>query len=370
MDKADFLYKLFGEQVGKSPKFMRSCVKRYSATNMDWLEKLSKAYLDSIGTMITNWLQGVKDGGTGNILTLFMLSLITGVHCYVHLREKNYWSTLKELPATHDEFMQQCNVHLAYLGNDTFIELVLRTATVSYNVFGIDQPLDLIESALAIIGTLTSAETSTLDMLLKLEKTSSDNSGNDETPLTLESVQRLMTMDDSKADERQELEREHDDSESTICYDYMDYMKENPNEETDLETTQKIAITTHRDHSTAKTTEKGYDRLDAMKQKENEPPENATPSQTAKTESRKKTLRIRSQKLKKHQLDASTTQTQKTTNLGPKNTKATKILKKSHNLRQITKKEKSGSTAKTPKFAISSHGLLRKKERNIISDVL
>ena len=81
MDKADFLYKLFGEQVGKSPKFMRSCVKRYSATNMEWLEKLSKAYLDSIGTMIKNWIQGVKDGGTGNILTLFMLS-------------HNHWSSL------------------------------------------------------------------------------------------------------------------------------------------------------------------------------------------------------------------------------------------------------------------------------------
>ena len=227
--------------------------------------------------------------------------------------------------------MQRCNVHLAYLGNDTFIELVLRTATVSYNVFGIDQPLDLIESAPAIIGTLTCAETSTLDMLLKLEKTSSDNSGNDETPLTLESVQMLMTNDDSKVDERQELEWEHDDSESTICYDYMDYMQENRNEESDLETTLTIAITTHRDHSTAETTDKGYDGSNAMKQKENEPPENVTPPQTTKSESRKKTLRIRLQKLKKHQLDASTTQTQNITNPGPKNTKANKILKKSHN---------------------------------------
>ena len=87
-DKTDFLYKLFGDQVEKSPKFMRSCVKRYAATNMEWLEKLSKAYLDSIGTTIKNWIQGVKDGGTGNILDLFMLSKITGVHCYVHLREK------------------------------------------------------------------------------------------------------------------------------------------------------------------------------------------------------------------------------------------------------------------------------------------
>ena len=148
---------------------MRYCVRRYSVTNRERVEKLSKAYLDSTGSQITTWLQGVKEGSKGNILTLFMLSLITGVHCCVHLKEKNYWTTLKEVPTTHEEFMQWCNVHLAYLGNDTFIELALRTATVSYKVFGIDQPLDLIESAPAIIGTLTSVESSTLDMLLKLK---------------------------------------------------------------------------------------------------------------------------------------------------------------------------------------------------------
>ena len=72
-DKADFLYKIFGDQIGKSPKFMRNCVKRYSVTNMEWLENLSKAYLDSTGTMITIWLQGVKEGYNGNILTLFIV---------------------------------------------------------------------------------------------------------------------------------------------------------------------------------------------------------------------------------------------------------------------------------------------------------
>ena len=145
---------------------------------MDQLEIISKEYLDSTGSKIKTWLQGVKEGRKGNLLTLFMLSQITGVHCCVHLKEKKYWTTLKEVPTTHVEFMQRCNVHLAYLGNDIFIELALRTATVSYKVFGIDQPLDLVETAPAVIGTLTSAESSTLDMLLNLEKNSSDNSDN------------------------------------------------------------------------------------------------------------------------------------------------------------------------------------------------
>ena len=196
MDNTDFLYKLFGDQVEKSPKFMRSCVKQYATTNIEWVEKLSKAYLDSIGITTKNWIQGIKNGVIGNILDLYMLSKITGVHCYVHLKEKNYWSTLKDPPTMHDEFMQRCNVHLVYLGNNTYIELVLRTASVSYNIFGIDQPLDLIESAPVVIGTLTSAETSTLDMLLKLEETSSDNSGKNDTPPINESVQMQMTIAD------------------------------------------------------------------------------------------------------------------------------------------------------------------------------
>ena len=245
-DKAELLYKIFREQVGKSPKFMRYCVRRYSVTNREWLEKLSKAYSDSTGSKITTWLQGVKEGRKGNILTLFMLSLITRVHCCVHLKERNYWTTLKEVPTTHEEFMQWCNVHLAYLGNDIFIELALRTATVSYKVFGIDQPLDLVESAPAIIGTLTSAESSTLDMLLKLEKTSSDNSENDETQVTQEIAHNIMTKEDTNVDEKQDLVSQvHDDSDSTILYDYMDNTEDDPNSKTELEIgkiTSNIAV--------------------------------------------------------------------------------------------------------------------------------
>ena len=204
-DKAKLLYKIFGEQVGKSPRFMRNCVRRYSVTNREQLQIISKEYLNSTGSKVTTWLQEVKEGRKGNILTLFMLSLITRVHCYVHLKEKNYWTTLKDVPTTHAEFMQRCNVHLTYLGNDIFIELALRTTTVSYKVFGIDQPLDLVETGPAVIRTLTSAESSTLDMLLKLEKTSSDNSDNDETQDTQEIAHILcdnMTKEDINIDEK------------------------------------------------------------------------------------------------------------------------------------------------------------------------
>ena len=251
---------------------MRYCVRRYSVTNREWVEKLSNAYLDSTGSQITTWLQGVKEGSKGNILTLFMLSLITRVHCCVHLKEKNYWTTLKEVPTTHEEFMQRCNVHLSYLGNDTFIELTLRTATVSYKVFGIDQPLDLIESAPAIIGTLTSAESSTLDMLLKLEKSSSDNSENDETQVTQEIAHIITTKEHTNVDGKQDLVSHiHDDSESTIIYDYMDYMEDNHNSKTKLEigkSASSIAVSTLSDHLTNKTMDISDNGSDSPKQKD------------------------------------------------------------------------------------------------------
>ena len=78
--------------------------------------------------------------------------------------------------------MQRCNVHLAYLGQNYFIELMLRTSKVSYKFFGIDNPVDLVETVPAVIGTLNSEESSNLDMLLNknphpmLETTNNDKS--------------------------------------------------------------------------------------------------------------------------------------------------------------------------------------------------
>ena len=319
---------------------MRNCVKQYATANIEWVEKLSKVYLDSIDTNTKNWIQGIKKGATGNILDLYMLSKITGVHCYIHLKEQNYWSTLKDPPTTHDEFMQRCNVHLVYLGNNTYIELVLRMASVSYNIFGIDQPLDLTESAPVVIGTLTSAETSTLDMLLKLEDTVSDNSEKDIIPLSNESDQTQLKTATVKTDEKHESECEHD-SDSTICYEYTDYLKEKLHEEP----------------------AEVYKELNTQTQKENVPSEIVTPSQLIKSESRILTLRKRTQKLKRALTGASTTQMQNITNIGHKNIKVKKSIKKDSHLKPSKTKDISGTTSKKHKFAISSHGLLRKKRK-------
>ena len=49
--------------------------------------------------------------------------MATASHTAVHLRHNKVWCTLKHKPASHEELMQQCNKHLAYLGLGIFLEL-------------------------------------------------------------------------------------------------------------------------------------------------------------------------------------------------------------------------------------------------------
>ena len=71
-------------------------------------------------------------------------------------------------------------------------------------------------------------------------------------------------------------------------------------------------------------------------------------------------MRVRLRKLTKRQLDEATTHIKKISNLRAKNIKSTKSYKKSYASSPDTKAR---SSKKLPKFAISSHSLLRKKRK-------
>ena len=166
VNKNDLLYKIYGEQVDKSPSFMRNWMRLYLMTNKKQLECLAQNYLDSTNMKLISWMKGIKEGRKGNLLTLYILSLVTGTHCCIHLKQQKCWTTLKEKPSTHAEFMQRCNIHLSYMGRNNFIQLILRTTKVSYKFFGIDNPIELMQSVTTDSGTLTSEEMSTLDMIM------------------------------------------------------------------------------------------------------------------------------------------------------------------------------------------------------------
>ena len=166
-NKNDLLYKIYGEQIDKSPSFMRNCTRLYTLSNKKQLKRLAENYLESTNTKMASWMKDIKEGRKGNLLTLYILSLVTGTHCCIHLKGQKCWMTLKEKPNTHAELMQRCNIHLAYMGQNNFIQLTLRTTKVSYKLFGIDNPLEIMEPFSAVTGALTSDEHSTLDMIME-----------------------------------------------------------------------------------------------------------------------------------------------------------------------------------------------------------
>ena len=74
---------------------------------------------------------------------------------------------------THAEYSQCCNLHLSYMGNDTYTQHEICTQTVAYDVFGLPEPLTVdLQVSTEIIGTCTSEETETLNQLLRLVITS------------------------------------------------------------------------------------------------------------------------------------------------------------------------------------------------------
>ena len=69
------------------------------------------------------WLEAIKEGQKGDILSLYGLSLLLDIHTVVHLHNGGIWTTLKMVPNNH-EVISRCLIHLAYLGMGMFVELV------------------------------------------------------------------------------------------------------------------------------------------------------------------------------------------------------------------------------------------------------
>ena len=114
------------------------------------------------------WINGVKTEGRADILTIFLLCKITKCHCFIHLSDNHYWSSLKDEPNEHEEFIQKCSVHLAYAGRGICIQLVPRVQSLHYEIFGVGEedtkPKE--DAKPVIVGCLTAQENETLDVLL------------------------------------------------------------------------------------------------------------------------------------------------------------------------------------------------------------
>ena len=105
-EQNDELFRIYGEQVDKDSLFMRNWVRLYIITNKNHIQKMASTYFQSIDSNLTTWMKELKNGNKGDILALYVLSVITGVHCFVQLSQNKYWASLKEIPNMHLEFIQ------------------------------------------------------------------------------------------------------------------------------------------------------------------------------------------------------------------------------------------------------------------------
>ena len=91
---------------------------------------------------------------------------ITGTHCFVHTKVR-IWITSFEEPDSHQALIHRCNLHLGYLGNGIYVEFVPQTEVVSFQIFGIPEPVDIdIDAKPVAIGTHSCDTQETLNKLL------------------------------------------------------------------------------------------------------------------------------------------------------------------------------------------------------------
>ena len=112
----DAVYNMFGELVGQLADFMRHWLRCHVPTHKKAVNKLACDYLKSKGMKLSTWLSCVCTGKRADVLVLFLLCKITEMQCFIHCTCNSYWSTLKDEPSSHEDYMQRTNLHLGYLG--------------------------------------------------------------------------------------------------------------------------------------------------------------------------------------------------------------------------------------------------------------
>ena len=175
----DHLYHLFYSKKTKNIALMRRWISYYVRQYPKQITIQAKPYLDSKKLTLEDWLRCVKEGRRGDILCVFLLSLSTGVHTVVHLKNNKLWCTLKTLPETHSELLSICDQHLIYLGLGIFIRLERKPIQER------------------ILGTITGADDVTHQLLLQSMETV-DKSLTYSTDSAISNIQGVSICPDTK----------------------------------------------------------------------------------------------------------------------------------------------------------------------------
>ena len=146
----DILYHIFTVESGGSKgtiAFMRTWLHLFIQMHKKFFTTLGTKYFKSKG-----WMEGILAGCKGDVMVLHRLCLLMKKHAWVHLKDGKVWTSLKTPPKLHAMVMDQCNLHLAYLGRGIFTTLIERP-----------EPLD--GKAVSTDSSLSANETLTINML-------------------------------------------------------------------------------------------------------------------------------------------------------------------------------------------------------------
>ena len=91
----DYLYDIYYSKKPSTAPLMRCWLSYFVKQYPLQIQEKAGEYLESKKLSIEEWLRSVNSGRCGDILSVYMLSIATGVHTMVHLREGKIWCTLK-----------------------------------------------------------------------------------------------------------------------------------------------------------------------------------------------------------------------------------------------------------------------------------
>ena len=102
----DHLYTVYSTKRTETVSFMRTWAGFFVRQYRTKLSKRVKLYLDSKKLSLDDWLMSVKHGWRGDILLVYVLSIMKGLHTCIHLCNGITWSTLRAVPVHHTELME------------------------------------------------------------------------------------------------------------------------------------------------------------------------------------------------------------------------------------------------------------------------
>ena len=133
----DHLYSVFSTKRSETVSFMRTWTGFFVRQYRTKISQRVKPYLDSKKLSLDDWLLSVKQGQRGDIMLVYILSIMKGLHMCIHLKNSKTWSTLRAVPIHHTELMCRCDIHLMYFGFGIYLGLVKRPQPIpQYTVVG------------------------------------------------------------------------------------------------------------------------------------------------------------------------------------------------------------------------------------------